>query len=221
MRDSKVGEEVIKESIESMHRFDAPNMVKIQTSEKNYPGQNSVIFQAPNDKLAIDFGAELPKKYLKQSQTKDSNVLVVATPVTNEVWNPAKRIKDKKTGLTREPLKEELDREEELTKSLPKIKTFDYITKFSISFNENIKITNEEKVQIEKIKLNTNNDLEDETLDDSLDKSLVASLEESLQNSSEDSITSFSSNKSEKLMIKNNKKLPDKISIKLKRSYDL
>jgi hypothetical protein len=75
-------------------------------------------------------------------------------------------------------------------KTLPKIKTFDYITKFNISFNENIKITNEEKIQIE-------------------------TLHESLQNSSEDNKNKI------KILIKNNNKLPDKISIKLKRSYDL
>ncbi len=167
MRDSKVGEEVIKESIESMHRFDAPNMVKIQTSEENYPGQNSVIFQAPNDKLAIDFGAKLPDKYLEQSQTKDSNVLVVATPVPNEVWNPAKRIKDEKTGLTREPLKEELDREEELTKSLPKIKTLREISALGEEnkFRKAVKTVIAQKEAKETVESRTQNTLKDLGLD--------------------------------------------------------
>jgi len=167
MRDSKVGEEVIKESIESMHRFDAPNMVKIQTSEENYPGQNSVIFQAPNDKLAIAFGATLPDKYLEQSQAKDSNVLVVPTPVPNEVWNPAKRIKDKKTGLTREPLKEELDREEELTKSLPKIKTLREISALGEKnkFRKAFKTVIAQKEAKETVESRTQNTLKDLGLD--------------------------------------------------------
>lgn len=102
-------------------------------------------------------------------------------------------------------------------KSLPKIKTFDYITKLNISFNENIKITNEEEIQLEKIKLNTSNDLEDDSLDDSFHDS----FHESNIESSEESQISISSNKKVKLIITNNNKLPEKITIKLKRTYEL
>jgi Leucine-rich repeat (LRR) protein len=102
-------------------------------------------------------------------------------------------------------------------KFLPKIKTIDYIKNFDFSFNENIKITNEEKVELEKIKLNTNNNPEDDSLDDSFHESNIESSEES----SEESQLSISSNKKVKLIITNNNKLPEKISIKLKRCYDL
>ena len=123
MRGLNIEESTIRQSVESMRRFDAPNMVKIQTSDEKYPSQNSVVFQAPNDDLAIKFGAALPPKYLAQSNTRDGNTLVVAVEAPKEVYHPAKRMVDPKTGQKRKPSEKEIAREEKITTGLPKIKT--------------------------------------------------------------------------------------------------
>lgn len=118
----RVDEETIKESVESMHRFDAPNMVKIQTSSAKYPSNTSVVFHARNDTLASDYGAALPAKY-SASETQDGITYINTVAVPDQVYDPTKKITDSKTNEERRPTKEEIAREDKIVQGLSQIKT--------------------------------------------------------------------------------------------------
>jgi len=128
MKDAEIDPETIKQSIQSMSRFDAPNMVKIQSTSDEFPSATAIVFQATNDKLAIEFGAELPSAYSSQRVTQKDNLTIISTPVPEEVYHPAKRIIDEQTKVLRSPNEQEKEREQELHDKIPQLKTLQQIS---------------------------------------------------------------------------------------------